>query len=494
MKKKHILTLILCMLPLTGCYNEIASNLDLLERRIERLEQRCKEMNTTLSGLRDIVDKLNTYDFLSGVETLREGTKVIGYKLSFTHSDPVILYNGTDAATPILGVARGEDGVWYWTVKYPADEEATFLTDNYGVRIPTSAASPEIKIENGYWMVTYDGGQIWHNLGRATGEDGASFFKSIENMGDYVQINLLNGTTVNLPTWASYEKLQESCRKLNENLTTFEKLVTSVSQKVCVNEIIPILNGNDTIGWTLTLTDGSSYSFYNGTGTNAPVIGARQDGSTPSDQNWYWTIRYGSNPAQWILDENGKRIQANAPQGLTPKIAIQKDNADGLYYWTIAYGDGKPEYLLCNGKRVPASVEAPDPVVLSIVSVSDDMVRISLDGGENFLIPLAKAVTVTISAPVSGNKLSMEAEETVSFTCVLTSGNEQAEILPVATDDFYATATTSDRKNWKISVTAPAGFAPPASSKLNLLISNGMGALKTVVITIEAKQPKTSQS
>ena len=178
MKKKHILTLILCMLPLTGCYNEIASNLDLLERRIERLEQRCKEMNTTLSGLRDIVDKLNTYDFLSGVETLREGTKVIGYKLSFTHSDPVILYNGTDAATPILGVARGEDGVWYWTVKYPADEEATFLTDNYGVRIPTSAASPEIKIENGYWMVTYDGGQIWHNLGRATGEDGASFFNS----------------------------------------------------------------------------------------------------------------------------------------------------------------------------------------------------------------------------------------------------------------------------------------------------------------------------
>ena len=88
----------------------------------------------------------------------------------------------------------------------------------------------------------------------------------------------------------------------------------------------------------------------------------------------------------------------------------------------------------------------------------------------------------------------MEAEETVNFTCVLTSGNEQAEILPVATDDFYATATTSDRKNWKISVTAPAGFAPPASSKLNLLISNGLGALKTVVITIEAKQPQTTQS
>ena len=485
MKRHCILILLLTLLPMGGCFNEVENEINRLERRIEKLEQRCQEMNTTLEGLRTIVDKLNAYDFLKTVETIREGGKIVGYTLYFTHSDPITLYNGTDAETPVLGVQRGEDGVWYWTVKYASESEAHYVTDNYGVRIPTSAASPSFKIENGYWLVTYDGGEIWHNVGRATGEDGASFFKSVEDMGDYVRFNMINGTTIQLPTWSSYEKLQDAVKKVNGNLETFTKLVSSLDDKIYVSDMIPILNGKDTIGCTLTLTDGSSYSFYNGSGTNAPVIGAGKDDA--GSDVWYWTIRYGSDPAEWILDENGQRIQANAPKGLTPSISLMKDPSDGAYYWAVAYGDQKPAFLLCNGKKVPASVNVPDPVFLSIVSVRDDMVSITLDGGQSILIPLAKAYTVSLSAPVSGGKLTMGAQDTVSFTCSLSRFNEQAQVLPVGKDGFYATATTANHKSWKIVVISPTGFAAPATSNLNLLVSNGYGAIKTVVITIEAK-------
>ena len=485
MKKRTFLILCLALLPLTGCFNEIENELNRLERRIEKLEQRCQEMNTTLSGLRTIVDKLNTYDFLKNVEPLRQGGKVIGYTLNFTHSDPVTLYNGTDAETPVLGVQRGEDGIWYWTVKYPSDTEAHFVTDNFGVRIPTSAGSPIFKIENGYWLVSYDNGDIWHNVGRATGEDGVSFFKSVEDLGDYVQFNMINGTAIQLPTWSSFEKLQETCRKVNSNLETFTKLVTSLDDKVYVSDMIPILSGQDTIGCTLTLTDGTTFSFYDGTGTNAPVIGARKDND--SSDVWYWTIQYGSDPATWILDEKGQRIQANAPKGLTPSISLLKDAADGTYYWAVAYGDGKPEYLLCNGKRVPASVNVPDPVFLSVVSVRDDMVSITLDGGQSVLIPLAKAFTVSLSSPVSGNKLTMGAQDTVVFTCSLSRSDNRAEVLPVGQDGFYATATTSNHRNWSIVVISPADFTESSTSKLNLLVSNGYGAIKTIVVTIQGK-------
>ena len=402
MKRNCFLILLLSLLPLGGCFNEVENELNRLERRIEKLEQRCQEMNATLEGLRTIVDKLNAYDFLKKVETLRQNGKVIGYTLYFTHSDPVTLYNGTDAETPVLGVQRGEDGVWYWTVKYPSETEAHFLTDNYGVRISTSAASPEFKIENGYWLVTYDKGEIWHNLGRATGEDGASFFKSVEDMGDYVRFNMLNGTSVQLPVWSSFEKLEETCRKVNQNLETFMKLVESLSDKVYVNEMIPIFSGQDTIGFTLTFSDGNTYSFYDGTGTNAPVIGAQKDEAVEGEEIWYWTIRYGSDPATWILDENGQRIRANAPMGHTPKISLLKDPADDTYYWAVAYDDEDPAYLLCNGKRVPASVNVPDPVVLNIVSVQDDMVSITLNGGQSVLVPLARTFTVSLTSPVSG--------------------------------------------------------------------------------------------
>ena len=115
--KKIIFIIISGLFLLGGCTNSIENDLNVIERRIEKLEQRCKEMNTTLGGLRDIVEKLQDYDFITRVESILKGGRTIGYTLYFTNSDPVTLYNGTDAATPLLGVARGEDGVWYWTVQ-----------------------------------------------------------------------------------------------------------------------------------------------------------------------------------------------------------------------------------------------------------------------------------------------------------------------------------------------------------------------------------------
>ena len=92
MKKTYLACLLLLtLLSAVGCYDQIESDLNQLERRIEKLEQRCREMNTTLEGLRQIVEKLETYDFLKKVETLYDNGEVVGYTLYFTHSKPVPL-------------------------------------------------------------------------------------------------------------------------------------------------------------------------------------------------------------------------------------------------------------------------------------------------------------------------------------------------------------------------------------------------------------------
>ena len=477
--------LLLLLLP-GGCHSGLDSELSVLERRIEKLEQRCKDMNTTLEGLRKIVATLESYDFLQKVESFSENGRS-GYILYFTHSAPVTLYNGVDAETPVLGVAKGEDGVWYWTVKYPSQSEATFITDNYGVRIPTSAATPLLKIEDGYWKVSYDNGEVWHELGRATGEDGASFFESVENKGSYIQLNMINGTVIQVPTWESYEKLSEACDKTNENLAAFIRLREQLDEKIYVKDLVPILNGKDTIGCRLYLSNESSFDFYNGTGTNAPVIGAAHDAENPEDEAWYWTIQYGSEPAQWILDEDGHKIQANAQPGLTAKLSLLRDEKDGLYYWAVAYGDGKPEFMLVNGKKVAANVTVPDPVVISLVSVEQDQVRITLNGGQTILIPLARPILVTLGEPVADNTVTMAAKDTVTFICRLEDGDERAEVVPLATDGFYATAATTDYQDWTIRIIAPDSFKSPSTSRLNLLISNGYGSMKTIILTILSK-------
>ena len=486
--RMRLFSLLILAALLCSCHNEIEANLSALERRVERMEQRCEELNTTLKGIQTMLDNLTKYDFITSIEPFYNATGVAGYTIFFTHSDPITLYNGIDAETPELGVAKGEDGVWYWTVRYPSDTQATFITDNYGVRIATSAASPVLKIENGNWMVTYDGGELWINLGRATGEDGASFFESVTQKDGYIEFKMLNGTVLQIPTWSSFEALQENCRKTNENLESFTSLVRQFSESLYVQDIVPILDGTDTIGCRLRLSNGTSYPFYNGSGTNIPVIGAQQD-STSTSTDWYWTIQYGSDPAEWILDENGQKIQANAPEGQTPKISLQQVEGDQAWYWAVAYGSGEPAFLLHDGQKVPASVKAPRPLIQSMVQVQDDRVRITLIGGMTCDIPLATAILVTLQAPVVNNTLTIGSGETVSFRCVIADADERVEVLPLIGEYFYATATPDDTAHsvWTVTVRAPNPFTAPSTGRLNLLISNGKGQMKTVVINIIPK-------
>lgn len=478
--------LMLAALLSAGCIDSLDSELTVLERRIEKLEQRCQEINTTLASLRTLVEKIESYDFVTDVTPIYEGYNTIGYTIKFTHSDPVNIYSGTDAETPILGVAKGEDGVWYWTVKYPSDAKATFITDNFGVRIPTSAASPEFKIVDGYWMVTYDGGEVWHNAGRATGEDGVSFFDSIVTGGDYVQFNLLNGTSIELPYWSSYEKIYDACQKLNENLESFSRLAETIDDHTWVSQILPIYEGDNILGYSLVLTDGSSYTFYNGTGSNAPVIGAAKATSSSTDKIWYWTIRYSGGDTEWILNEKGEKIQANAPEGASVKITLLKDT-DGKYYWGVAYGSNPATFLLHDGEKVLAGADVPDAPIQSVVNYDDETVCITLDDGQTLLIPRMGTFTVTLGKPVNKQALTMAAGDTVTFTCTLAGVDNRAEVLPVAPQDFFATASTTDHLVWNIQVIAPSAFKKPDTRYLNLLISNGYGLMKTVVITISAK-------
>ena len=489
MRIRHFLIPALAgILLLSACYTQIENDLNILERRIEKLEQRCREMNTTLEGLHKIVQKLESYDFLTKVDPIFSGGGIVGYTLYFTHSDPIRLYNGTDAGTPVLGVSKGTDGVWYWTVQYPDQSKPVFLTDNYGNRISTATASPMIRIENGYWMVSYDEGEIWHNLGKATGDDGASFFESIRDMGTHYEFNLLNGSTISLPTWDNFQQVLETCRKSNQNLESFKQLLAATVKRVYVHDMTDIVIGDQVVGCRLELTDHSVYTFYNGTGLNTPTLSASRDADDESD-HWYWMINYGED-GSWILDENGDRIQADAPESLSVKLSVQRDGDDPIYYWAVSYGDGEPQFLLVNGAKVPASQEVPQPVVTGLVDIDNETVSIRLAGGEEILLPLEHALQVNLLAPVNNQVLEMAASDTVSFVCRLVGGDERAEVLPIAADEFFATARTTNHVDWTIRVISPATFAEGATSKLNLLVSNGYGTMKTAIVTIRYKKKK----
>ena len=197
---KKFLLFALCVLPMlgSGCddYDDqpMKERIDGLEERIETLERLCQQANTNIASLQTLVGALQGNDYVQSVAPIVQDGKTIGYTITFTKSAPITIYHGTDGATPVIGVKEW-NGTYYWTL------DGEWLTGPDGGKIPAEGAAgttPQIKIENGRWWVSSDGGKNWTDMGAATGEKGDSFFLNVQNNADAVVLILADGTPIEI--------------------------------------------------------------------------------------------------------------------------------------------------------------------------------------------------------------------------------------------------------------------------------------------------------
>ena len=194
---KSLLSLLLCSLLLFGCsdkYDDSALRNDLndLENRVAKLEELCKQMNTNISSLQKIVEALQDNLSISKVEQISDG-----YIIYFSDGSTATIKNGKDSGdAPVIGVKQDTDGCYYWTL------DGEWLTDEKGNKVKAQGTdgkdgvdgedgndgvdgedgtdgtngkdgiTPQLKIENGRWMLSMDNGKTWTDIGQATGADG----------------------------------------------------------------------------------------------------------------------------------------------------------------------------------------------------------------------------------------------------------------------------------------------------------------------------------
>ncbi|MDD2293349.1 MAG: PL29 family lyase N-terminal domain-containing protein [Bacteroidales bacterium] len=466
------LSLILC-----GCHNEIENELGLLERRVAALETRCAQMNTNVESLQAIVSKLNKYDFITGVKTIYGATGIKGYTISFTNSPSITIYNGSNAETPTVGVKQGDDGKYYWIIRYASGEEV-FITNNYGLKIEATAASPIVKIENGDWLVSYDGGEIWHNMGQATGTSGTSFIERIDDSTSFFRFVFLDGTSVNIPSWSTFETVQTAASTANTNYESLITLISNFDHFTYAQSFSPILSGQDTVGYRLYLSNGAVLPFYNGVATNMPVLSAKQDPDNPSDTAYYWTIKYADEEQEKWLEYIGVKVRADATNGTTPVIGVKKDS-DNLYYWTISYDGGVTvSWLLTPSlSKILASAPENEALISSLVNVNNDYIQITI-GSNTYNIPKYQNFGVTVDTSI--NMIASRVKN-VSYSI---SNCSQPELLVIANDGFSAKITKATSTTGTIDITSPATFVAGQSGTVSFLISDGRGNLKNIIITI----------
>ena len=356
MKKLSLLLLTLTVCFFTACHKDIWAELENLDQRVTKLEELCKEMNTNITSLQTIVDVLQSNDFITSIVEIKKDGKVVGYTITFGKHDPITIYHGQngkdgqngqdgqngadgkDGSTPVIGVAQDTDGVYYWTLN------GEWLLDDNGNKLPVSGKdgkdgangtdgkdgqdgadgkdgiTPLLKIENGYWYVSYDNGATWTESGKATGDNGQDGQTGTDGKDGQDGANGQDGVTPLLKIENGYWYISY------DNGATWAQLGKATGE-----------DGKDGANGT-NGTDGKD-------GQDGADGSNGQDGITPQlkIENGYWYVSY-DNGTTWT--QFGKATGADGQDGqngtdgkdgedgVTPQLKIEEG------YWFISYDNG----------------------------------------------------------------------------------------------------------------------------------------------------------
>ena len=349
-------------------WQEVVEDLD---ERVETLEMLCAEMNTNITSLQTIVDVLQSNDFITSIVEIKKDGKVVGYTITFGKHDPITIYHGQDGKdgadgkdgqdgqdgadgkdgqngadgkdgiTPVIGVAQDTDGVYYWTLN------GEWLLDDNGNKLPVSGKdgkdgangtdgqdgqdgadgkdgiSPLLKIENGYWYISYDNGATWTESGKATGDNGQDGQNGTDGKDGQDGANGQDGVTPLLKIENGYWYISY------DNGATWAQLGKATGE-----------DGKDGANGT-NGTDGKD-------GQDGADGSNGQDGITPQlkIENGYWYVSY-DNGTTWTQfgkatgadgqdGQNGTdgKDGQDGKDGVTPQLKIEEG------YWFISYDNG----------------------------------------------------------------------------------------------------------------------------------------------------------
>lgn len=236
-----------------------------LEQEVEELRDFCNQLNSNIASLQTLVNAMQSGDYITAITPIISGSNEIGYIISFAKAKPITIYHGQDGAdgkdgadgengkdgtpgkdgadgedgadgkdgvdgispeAPVIGVKLHSDGLYYWTLngEWLLDDAGNKLLaqgiqgpqgeqgpqGGQGIQGPQGIAgiTPLFKIEDGYWYISYDNAATWHQLGQATGNDGADGrdgkdanpqFNSITHDDNFAYFELADGTMVTIP-------------------------------------------------------------------------------------------------------------------------------------------------------------------------------------------------------------------------------------------------------------------------------------------------------
>ena len=404
---KSLLSLLLCSLLLFGCsdkYDDSALRNDLndLENRVAKLEELCKQMNTNISSLQKIVEALQDNLSISKVEQISDG-----YIIHFSDGSTATIKNGKNSEdAPIIGVKKDTDGIYYWTL------DGEWLTDEKGNKVKAQGTdgkdgvdgedgtngkdgiTPQLKIENGRWMLSMDNGKTWTDIGQATGADGKDGEDGADGTDGEDGVDGKDGTN------GIFKSVREDDDNVyftleDDSVITIPKSDNSKFAIAFDTTDIAILNGGESKTISYTITSATE---------NTVVKAIAQDG---------WKVKINA------TSTNKGTITITAPNPIVESEILVFAN-DGSY------------------RTVMATFRCYEKQILEI-SIADDSIEIPQEGGQQ-VVNLKTNLSYTINIP-------SYAKSWLSVAKTRAAIREESLVFSIAQNDGFSRFATVALKN-----------------------------------------------
>ena len=571
----------------------LTGRVDDLENRVARLEQLCSEMNANIEAIQALLSVSEGGDYITSITPVEENGKQIGYRISFAKNGSITIYHGRDGQdgqdgapgqngqdgidgedgiTPTIGVKKDVDEIYYWTLN------GDWLYDDQGQKIKAQGQdgapgqdgqdgqdgapgqdgqdgapgqdgqdgqdgapgqdgqdgiTPQLKIENEYWYVSYDNGSTWVKLGKSTSGSGNTTGGSDLSWDvdttdtSFVVFTLPGGTQFKVPTWAAFEELTQRCNQMNTNIESLQQLIEAMQGGDYITSVTPYTESGKVVGYTISFAKSPAIVIYHGKdgqngqdgapGTpgidgedgqdgapgadgqdgHTPQIGIRQD----TDGDWYWTL-----DGEWLLDESGNKVRANghdgkdgqdgtsgsdAPggtpgqdgedgkDGITPQLKIENGrwllSTDNGATWTdIGQATGDPGKDGQDGAPGADGQDGKDgkdgDSFFSDVIEGEHEVTFVLTDGTRFSLPKNSGLDITFEN-TDDVIFSLGSSYRINYTLV--NADSSTEIQLVAQDGLKATLEQVDETTGAIVVVTPQSIVE--RSTVLVFVSDGRG-------------------
>ena len=409
MKRIHILFILLISALLAGaCHKEIDERIAQLKDDISALEAKVNTLNENVNTLSGLVSALEKNDHITSIQPWSL-LSMSGYLISFSSGTTLRLRNGTDGVPPIVGVRYNEDyDAYYWTIQLGPEGSTVWMTDNTGRRVRATNWVPQLKIEDGVWWYSFDGTN-WNKTywGAAQGESGSPFFSSIDTSNPYfVTFTLADNSRFQLPTQEAFDELTRQCEEINNLFMTYTALVSQIDSSIFVKSVAEFEEDGVT-GARITFEDGKVLSIRNGFDSRDSVL---LSAKAYTDGKYYWVFRNRSDEEYQWLRYKGEMICVTM-ENITPYIGIT--DSLGQLYFTVAYGTGPAEMMRDSKGNPVAATGKLVPDFFSGADLSDPaVVVLTLADGTRIRIPRTRLYTPSVNTTRRSSYVEAETQYT----------------------------------------------------------------------------------